>query len=55
MTTMENPNSYKEKVVFTGVYIIIIYLAEKHILWHPLEPPHRGSSSEHQQYMHMQK
>ena len=39
------------KLGFTGVYIIFLISAQKHGLWHSLEPPRRGGSNEYPQSM----
>ena len=43
------PHFYLVKLVFTGVYIIILISAQNHRLWHSLEPPRRGGSNEYPQ------
>ena len=45
------PHFYVVKLGFTGVYIIFLIFAQKHILWYSLEPPHRGGSNEYPQSM----
>ena len=42
---------YKVKLGFTGVYIMILISAQKHRLWHSLEPSQWGSSNEYPQSM----
>ena len=39
------------KLGFTGVYIIFLIYAQKHILLYSLEPPRRGGSDEYPQSM----
>ena len=45
------PHFYIVKLGFTGVYIIFLISAQKHILWSSLEPPRRGGSNEYPQSM----
>ena len=45
------PHFYLVKLGFRGVYIIFLISAQKHRLWHSLEPPRRGGSNEYPQSM----
>ena len=45
------PNFYIVKLGLTGVYIIFLISAQKHILWVSLEPPRRCGSNEYPQSM----
>ena len=45
------PNLYSKTGVYRGIHNFFLISAQKHRLWHSLEPPRRGCSNEYPQFM----